>query len=547
MSVFDDLANEYTDEEVAATLAELRTWLAEVEPTVDPYDPVVNSVLLAPLAVMLTKQRKLTEVTAAYGNLSPLPSQSLSEAQLIELRTLQARAFGLEPGSGSYAVGDARVSLLTNESIAIQAGAVFSAGGLFFETSEFYYLVPEAEYTGDAEQLKLQPAGDGTYYATIRLQASLPGVTGNISAGSALQAVTTLPRLASVVSSSAFVGGTDATDLAALLRDAFDSLVPRTMGSRDQIISMIRYQPQFSNLTYFGVVGSGDPEMQRDKVGLLPLGTGRTDIYAAASASLATRTVSLTGITGSAAGARQTITIAIDRNVAPGFYKITEAKLADGTALTVSSVTRGIDTSDLFGEQPPIVSVVSQATFSRFQTATVVVTGDTTAIKAEADTEVNVQVTFLLIPNIDTLQSFVSDRSRRYPGGDTLVRAAVPIFLEVILGLNSLVDEYTVNEEAIVSRIVSHLQSRPLRTMIYGSEIVAAVSDLLGDKLFVSSINFVGRMIRPDGESQLVGGTNDLLLEFDPKDQLSPRTVAMYLTASDVRLQFSRVISPEVP
>ncbi len=548
MSVFDTIADSFTDEEVAATLAELRLWLGEVQPELDPYNVVTSSTLLAPLAVIITKQRRLTAAISTYGNLSLLPSDNLNETLLTELRTLQAKALGVELGAGGFATGDVRITLSSQDSTIISKGTVFSAGSLQFITTSYYQLVPEDNYSGDATERKLVSNGAGGFSAVISLTATTAGIAGNITTGTVLSTTSAIPRLLQAVADTNFVGGAKVTDLGVLVRDAFDNLVAKTMGSRDQIIALIRQQPEFSNISYMGVVGCGDPEMQRDKVGILPLGIGRCDIYAATSNPPIIREASLTAIIGESVGNDRRLTIAIGRNELPGFYRIESVKLANGTVGQVESVIRGLDSTPIFDEQVPILEKESHGTFSRFQTATVVAKVATSALGSLGPgDQLPVLVTASMVPNVAELQRFVANRARRYPGGDILVRAAVPVFLEIVLVIRSMVADFVMDETRVIERVVSHLQSRPLRTIIYGSEIVTALGDLLGDSLHVSGIEYLGTMITPDGVQRRDSGSWDFEPNFDPKDQLSPRTVAMYISSGDVRLNIERKIQAEVP
>ncbi len=103
--------------------------------------------------------------------------------------------------------------------------------------------------------------------------------------------------------------------------------------------------------------------------------------------------------------------------------------------MQIVDVTRGMDTSPIVGELIPYLSSPVDAAFSRFQTASVRLTSASTGLSG-GDTQ-DVTLTVLAVDNIAKAQSLLAGRAYRFVGGDTLARAAIPIFVAVSIQLHA--------------------------------------------------------------------------------------------------------------
>lgn len=548
MTIFEDLAEPMTPDRLAAKLSELQGWVLDRLPTVDVNDPVLISIWLGPMAERLVEQDLVLESVATYGQLSTNVTNSITDDALaVRLRDELATSLAIEQSPASLAVGEVAIRLSTARGLALPLGTLFYFNGIGYSTTEIVTFRAAADRTNVTTERILVQLADGTWRGTVSVAALEPGSVANIAEGTELTPDQGIVGLVSVTASTAFVGGRDQNAMQDLIDAVFNHTAFRTLGTRDQIVAMLQTRTEIGSVRQCGVIGFGDAEMQRDKLFGLPLGGGCADIYLASADYPTTHEVVVEAVLSVIASGRATYRCGLDRDISPGYLRIVSA-IDDATQseLTVISDQRGIDLSPLTGEQVPSLSIASHGSFSRFQTSSVVFEGvaDSAMVLQASRT---LRLRLQRINGLETAQQIVSSRTSRYLAGDTLVRAAIPIFLQISIKLTTSFDAQVANPELIRSAVVEAVMRRPMRARIYQSDIVQAISRYIPDDVAVSRVDFEGKLVKPDGSEQSISSSGMFAVPNLPDEQITPRTVAIYTVASAVLISVEQYVALETP
>lgn len=549
--VYTELAATLTDTDIesvrSTNLQAIRDWIVSLVPEVDPNGPVINALLLMPLAERQTVQEQILRVMRDYSLLSAIPVDTIVDETLrSSIRLMQAEEYGVTAADGLRATGLLKIST-RSDSVILASGTVFSsAGGAAVTTQPWILRANSVDSSTGVISLTLR---DNVYSALVPVQMRDVGVAGNVPAGTVFSAATgVVPNIVSIVAATAFVGGAEAADPAVMAAAIFDNRVYQSPGSRDQLVSLLRSRTDLGNIHQIGVVGYGDEEMLRDKRNLIPGGGGKVDLYIASKSAPGELQMPLTAtpVSRETAGS-QTYTIAVGRDVAPGFLDVLSVVDASGNDWVIKEVTRGVDMSAILKEQVPQVAKYEHGTLSRFQTATLLVESPNRVYSPSETTTQAVSVTFSYQPGLAAIQRAVSTREGRYPGGDTLVRAAIPVALSMSLHVQ-IQAGFTVPEATQMRQaIIAEISRQPLRPGISLSDIVVALSPYLRASITITRVDFTATYVDTFGARQMLTAADQLLLPNEPTKQLTARTMAMYTTADRIQFRLASLMTPEVP
>lgn len=548
MTIFEDLTPLVTADQTTQQLLNLQVWLQAKYPTLDINDPVLVSVWLGPLAQRLAEQANLIRTVETYSQLSVTVLNGLPINQRTELQKVLAASLGISTTPAARAVGEVRITVTDDRSIIIPPGATFSASGTTFTATSSFILRPADKYTSAANERLLRASGDNVWVGEVPLIAATPGSASNVSAGTAFRADLNIAGLRSIEAAENFIGGRDANSLQDLLIQFTNGFTARTLGSRDQVSAFLLGRDDIVPLQQLGVVGYGDVEMQRDKLPFFPVGGGKADIYVASQQYPTSQTFVLEANAARTTGSTTVFTIGIDRDRSPGYFRILGIiDNLSGEDLTLSGEVRGVDISEIYGEQVPAIETPSHGTFSRFQTSTVTATGSA-ALLAENTSETRaVTVRVQRLPMLDTMQTLVSDRTHRFVGGDTLVRAAAPLFMRVSIRLQTIFQKELSDIAAIREAAAAEIARKPMRSSIYQADIVQAIAQYLPPDISVVEVAFDGELIDFTGTTKRYSGVNNFDLPNSPSEQLTARTVAMYISPTDVTVSVEQKVAYHTP
>jgi len=280
--------------------------------------------------------------------------------------------------------------------------------------------------------------------------------------------------------------------------------------------------------------------MQRDTHNIFGVGQGgKADIYVR-SETLPTRlTLEKDAVLDDAA--KQTWRFNFGKTEVPAFYRVESVLLSSAAAgqigsLTVESDTRGLDlTGTAF---IPDIPAVNEGVYSAYQTATVIFTDPqtiTTGMTAGVTTQ-KYSVVLSQMPDITGINDLIIGRSVRSPQSDYLIRAAIPCFVGIEIVISRHPDDPVIDTSPIIAAVANSLNTLTFSTgKVSVSELVEVVHNSLPSKSFVRlPMHLWGTLRKPDGTTELLHSTSELMVTDEPLLSISSRTVSFYVRTADI-------------
>jgi hypothetical protein len=344
---------------------------------------------------------------------------------------------------------------------------------------------------------------------------------------------------------------------AELLARLEQGMATRAMSNRITNMSLIRNAYNegladadvgFENIIAMSFIGCDDPEMQRDQHWIFPTsGGGRVDLYTRTQPLYDLRAIEVTATLIEKQINGTVWQFSLSRADAAGLYEVAKVNPENDTETTGYAVTELIRGVDLTGDvYLPDINTAQEAAYSRYQALTVrFLDTDKIATELIVNTSTATYVaTVRTMPLIEELQTFLGNRQVTDPAGDILVKAAIPCFVTATFELHRLRTTATIDEDAIRVAVAAYVNSTGFVGKLYVSELTAVVAGLLPDRVSVGSIDLLGRIVRPDGETQYVRSREVLTVPDVPAAFVSGRTVAFLLDPADVAIT---VVADDVP
>lgn len=441
--------------------------------------------------------------------------------------------------TGLKATGEVALVVSKDVTIVVSGGLVFTSSGVQFLVDRAYTARPSTEMAAGASERILQPLGDGTFSFTISATALMVGASGNVSRSTQFTPSAAPDNYVTSYAATDFTGGTD-TELNADLLDRLQlGIAARVMQGRVNIEGLIKEQVAFESTLDYSVVGYGNPEMMRDQHGVFPISSGgRLDIYAR-TAPLP-QTISLTK---QATYMEQTADggiwqFSLDKDDAPGFYKVVQVILpadpADTAGFEITGDLRGLDLpADQFA--PDLINSVEGA-YTRYQTA--VIRFEDTATNhgslVEGVSKQNYTVGVQAMPLIGDLQTFCSGSDVRNLSADVAVKAAIPCFLTVNLEIQIGPETTAPSTGEIKTALADAINRLGFPGQVHASIVHDVVHDYLTSRQAVSTIDLHGHIRRPSGTIQVIRASDVLQVPNDPGNLVTGNTVAFILDVNNI-------------
>lgn len=548
LPVFAQLAGDAQTAEIQDELNAIQAWYQALVPGADVRDPIILGLFLLPTAARQAWYRRFIATVRRYALpdvtlIGDIADETLQEAVI----NAQLELLGVDQQSATTAIGELNLYFTSEPtSSVIVTGTTFTTGIATAVTTTPWTIRSQANSQNDDNELIIRPAGD-QFVVTVPVLMLTPGKAGNVPVGTEFTMGQTITGLDRVVAAISFSGGSDGFTGQDLLNAYTDGLISQAMGTRDQIVAFLRQHPELGDIRQVGICGYGDPEMLRDKQSFAPIGGACTDIYLAFGNYPPSRKIELVGtrIQAADAGVSQ-YTISVDRELVPGFLRILSVDDAlSGQPCAIVSIDRGIDTSDIINEAVPQIKEFAHGVFSRFQSATILVT--TPANDDAVGATRLFSTLFEYQPGIAIAQRIVSERNARFVGGDTLVRACIPLYLDITIQIDTTIGSTVPDEIVLIDAILDEIYRAPCRAKLYQSDLIRAMSPYLRDSMAVSRIDYAAELVDPSGKSVTLGAFQDLTIPNDPARQLSSRTIAIVTDASRIRFQINELARVDIP
>jgi hypothetical protein len=442
--------------------------------------------------------------------------------------------------AGNRAAGEVTIVVNSNEVIVVPDQLTFEASGVQFQADAAFTGRPLGTDLPNATDRALQPRGDGTYAFTISATAKEEGVSGNIRRGTKMVPQALLPRFVTAFAANDFTDGFAAETNTELLNKLVLGVAAKSTSGRLNLTSFIKNQVDFQRTLAYSIIGMADPEMQRDQHSILPIsGGGRVDVYARTSELPQSTVQQVTAVLIAVTPNGSTWQFTLDKTFAPGFYEVERIALPDAGDTAGYEVTmdaRGYDVSAETGV--PDIQSIDEAAYSKYQTAVIqFLDTDTVTTGLSPGTSTAIyEVAVLAMPQIAELQDLLSDRSNRHRMADTLVRGAIPCFLQVHFTIRRQPGDTIPDTDGIKQALATRVNTLGFSDRLHASTLTSVVHDFLSSRQALSAIDMLGRIRRPDGSFVRVHATEILELPNDPLRMVTGRTVGLFLDPRDISI-----------
>lgn len=541
--------SEINEEELQQKEDFLRQFFADAFPDIDTTTgSVLNARVLRPLSLLhVIASDNFTRLQQSQSLRLVEQDPTLAEPDVVDNI---ASNFLIERTPGTKATGRTVIVLSTKVTTVIASGSVFiSEDRRFVTTQPFTGVTDEGLVLTGTDRL-IQDRADGTFSFIVDVIAEAEGEASRLPQGAALDLQDPPTNYVSSFASEDFSGGTDEQSNQDLIDQLSVGVSTQVLAGRNNIESLLI--SNFPGITHTSLVGFGDAEMTRDRNNIFAISHGgKSDIQLASDVRPTTTVVVKEAVLIDET--QQILQINFTKDENPGFYTITRVVREGSTvggSLEIVSIIRG---SDLTGEGfIPEIFDNTQAAFTAFQT--VELRFKDPAFDPSAGTTESYEISILGMPDIAGLQDFVSNRDRRNPNADYLIKAAVPLLTGVSLRISKLASE--LSDGDAIAILTSNIQEEVARRVnavgfalgqLPVSLVIAAASSLLtGQASVATPVELTASLLRPTGEVQNFFDTDKILIPNDPELGVSQRTALFFLDPQNVEISFEDIGVVEV-
>lgn len=534
---------ELTSENTVQTRGVLSALVEEANPNLDVRRGVLKGLLMHFSALLAEKNAEELSRLRRSGSLLEIEADpTLAEDDAVDKI---ASNYRVTRNTGAKASGSVHVLVTRLEPITIPAGSRWEADGRQFVTNLAFASKTSSASVVTSTDRVMTPVGDGTYRFTIDVVAVEVGESSAIKKDTAVIPQEPPLSFQSAYAAADFIGGVDAETNAELIERLINGMATKGLSGSVHMGAALRAETAFENVLDDSVIGFGDGEMLRDQHSIFPGSRGgRVDWYIRTQRRPQvlglTKTATLVEKTEDGYGIWQ---FGIGRDEAPGFYRVLNLRI-DGEATSVGSFeitanTRQTDLTEIDndGFLPDIADPI-EAAYSRFQTAVVQFKDDRTAtsgLTVGSSTQVyamNVQA----MPLIADIQDWAAGRGVRNRAGDILVKAPVPCFLRISFDVELKPGTATPDVDQIRADIAELVNTYGFTGRLPASAISDVVHDSLSGIQYLSAVDMLGDIYRPDGTVRRIRSTETLVVPTEESRMVTSRTVAFIVDPADIAI-----------
>jgi hypothetical protein len=524
---------------VQESLEEITARIQEAHPTLDVKRGVFHDLVAYLNAALATLNQTNVDRYLSARSLKAIEDNPLLADDDTVDHVLSNFRLNREPGG----VATGSVTLVISESLpfVFPVNSTFEADGKIFRATAAFASKTDPELvSGDSDRL-LVVGSDGNFSWTVDVVAEVAGPEYNLKKGS-LIVPDALP--ASYVTSyvtSDFIGGSETETNTELLGRLQEGLATKGLSNRVNMLAMLRDISAFSRVSASSIIGYGDSEMLRDQHTIWPMSLGgRVDWYIRSQDSIVRsdllREATLIEKTN---GDRGTWQFSLSKDDVPGFYEVRDIRLP-GTedALSGFDISQETRSMDLTGDGfIPDIETISEGAYSAFQAAIVQfedtstdTSGMTIGDKQEYDTEI------WGLPLIGDIQTHVASRDVRNYGGDILVKAPVPCFVQ----LSFTITKRATEDSPVISDIKDALMKEVAEVgfigRLYSSQLHDVIHGYLNNDANVSNIDMFGRIRYPDGTMKFLRSYELLEVPSEADKMVTAKTVQFFVESEDISI-----------
>lgn len=500
---------------------------------------VIYNLLIRPQALLhALNLTNIDRLRQSNSLLTATQNPNLADADIIDALLSNYR---IERRDGNPASGQILLILNRLAPVQISTSLLFSAAGIRFRATRAFNGVTSPDNVFSSSDRVISPVGDGQYSLLIDVTAIDPGAAGNVSKGTELSPNGPILGLVSSVAAVDFDGGADEESNAELLERASTGVAVPNLGSR--LTTRAAIAEAFPAVKDVAVVGAGQPEMRRDRHNAIGLSAGgKTDLYVRTRDTPQTISATKTATLVESSAIDGTWRFDFDRDELPAFYSIRQIRRVDGSTGSSLEIVQDLRRADL--SPVPGLSLIPDATdneaaFTRFQTAEVSF-ADPKAVNNSVGDKLDFEITLLRMPEIREVHDWLAQDDRRHPGGDLLVRAAVPCMVAVSLVVLRHPDDPEVDVASLQSEIAKTINKLRFGDgRLDSSRIVAAAQPILPSKSRLRlPVGLSGEVLLPSQGSAFIyaypQSNYELVIPNRPDVGVTSNTVFYSCRSSDV-------------
>jgi len=422
-----------------------------------------------------------------------------------------------------------------NTPVLIPAGSVFTAGTREFTVEATYTAKPSgAQITSDTDVL-FRSVGNGQYAFDVPVIAAVSGSGTAVRRGVLVVPEVLPPGYVTSYAAADFTDGADSETNESMLRRLQEGAAAKTPSNRVCLRAMLRDNANFERVVRTSAIGFGDPEMGRDRYSILPVSLGgRVDLYVRSQEAVDHTLASVTATRVGTSDGAAVMQFALGKNDYPGFYEVASVRPADGATDTGSfdilSDTRSLD---LTGDNVPDVQGITHGAYSRFQAA-VIQFADPTASAPAMGATADYVAEVVGLPLIAELHDYVTDAAREDLRADLLVRAPVPVFVQISLTIEKPPGADSVSDSLIQSAAAGVVNAVDFTGKLYASAVADAVYAVLPGDFRVFGIDMIGRCRYPSGTVEHMRDGEVLTVPDASSVCVSSRTTQFFCRPDDV-------------
>ncbi len=542
--------DELSQEAVDQSLSLIQAMLQEQHPELDVAASGLVGLLLRPGAELAAAAQEDFNRYLRSSSLKQILADPINADT--EMVDIVMSNYGLTRQPGSLASGKIAIVVSKKITTTVPAGSVFVGGTSEFRTEVSYSAKTSSVNVDSDTDSVLVALSDGNFKFTIPVVALQVGSASLLKQGTLLTTTAPIPNVVRIYADEDFIDGVDEESNSQLIARQAEGIAAKTVCNRINCAALLR--DVSSNYVALSIIGAGDKELLRDKHSIFPGSFGgRSDWYFRDAADIAVTQLELECVlhekTSDGYGIWQ---CDIDRDTAPGFYDVSRVVPADTAeyegSLTVTEDIRGFNTQYSDGELLPDIETAVEAVFSRYQTA-VIRFKDTTTLTAGltvAESTKSFLVSLRVSPKIAEVQTAVSNRGTRFLFGDVLVKAPIPCFVSISFSLLGRPSAELPNVDAIKTAIVNYVNGLSFTGHLFASDITRIIHSYLPSGVSVSAIDMLGKLLKPNGETQTLHSREVLEIPDDSVNMVSARTVG-FVTYKDLVLVSAGAINvPEI-
>lgn len=389
----------------------------------------------------------------------------------------------------------------------------------------------------------LRRLADGTYGFTIDVEAVADGAEYRLTRDTLLLPEQSPPQFVRAQVLADFSPGRAIENNAELLARQREGVAARTLSNRVTMGAVLR--DLVPTLTAQSVVGFGDAELVRAMHSVLPIAIpGRVDWYVQPEPLYRTTTLTKeatlveTRIDGT--GEWQ---FAIGREELPGFYDVLAIQPTDASGLLggypLLSDVRGVDLSG-DGFRPDIADAI-EGVYSRYQTAVIRFHDpDTVTTALEIGATASYAVACRHAEGILAMQNWVEAEATRYHGGDALVKAAVPCFLQIAFRVDQPITQDEIDVPSLQGELAAFVNTLGFTGQVSAAQIADIASNYFQKPAIIKEIELLGTIRTPAGELVTIFDRDVLTIPERPLEMVTPRTTVFQLPPSGIGIDVRR-------